>query len=184
MEHELEYFTEFLNDSSQMEIGEFYFMLRKWGEYVRDHKEQFNYLEDDEWKEIRERLIAEVRKRDAHKRRLDAELDRIGKALDSLKGADDHTTLAAMKAQADFIKRYRLLYQVSDEDIAAMDQDIAIYTEHIRRCELAEINTRLAKAKLDESIVKLDESLAKYQQQTGKTPILPVIINNKIKKGN
>jgi len=184
MSYELEYFTEFLEDPSAPEIGEFYEMLTEWADYVREHRDEFDYLEDDEWKEIRERLIDEIEKRDVHRKAIDDEWQEACRIIEDDSKASDDEVLEALKKQLEIMKIYRKLHEFTDEHISSLENHITNYSEKIRAARIAEENARMAQLALEKSIANLDESLAKYQERTGKTPILPNYRDKKVHKGN
>jgi hypothetical protein len=184
MSYDLEYFTEFLNDPSVPDIADFYDMVNKWGTYISEHKGEFDYLADDEWKEIRERLIAEFKKREIIKREIDAEWEKTCAVLDKADELPDKEVLKALEEQLFIIKTYQRLYRFTDEDIRLLEIDIENYSRHIRNTEIAEMNVRLMEVALQKSVADLDETLAKYQERTGKTPVLPVFRQINDKKGN
>jgi hypothetical protein len=184
MSYDLEYFTEFLEDPSAPDIGEFYEMLTEWAGYVREHRDEFDYLADDEWKEIRERLIAEVGKRDSLRKVIEVEWEESCRILEDTSQASDDEVLEALKTQLRIIRTYRKLHDFADEEISLLENHIADFSEKIRDAQIAEENARMAQIALEKSIINLDESLANYQERTGKTPVLPNYRDKKVHKGN
>jgi len=184
MSYDLKYFTEFLEDPSVPEIGEFYDMLTKWAEYLREHQDEFDYLADDEWKGIRERLIDEIEERDVLRKTIDAEWEEACRILEDPSEASDDAVLEALKKQLEIMKTYRKLHESTEEHIISLENHIADFTEKIRDARIAGEKARMAQLALENSIANLDDSLAKYQERTGKTPVLPNYRDKKVHKGN
>ena len=111
MSRDLEYFTEFLADPSAYSFDEFFRWVREWGRYILDHKDEFNYLEDDEWKEIRERLIAEFEKREDKMDAVDDEWDEIGAMLENAANLSDKEKIELYERQIQFMKDYKSYFK-------------------------------------------------------------------------
>jgi hypothetical protein len=127
MKRDLEYFREFLERPETFRHGDFYEMLNEWGEYVIAHKEDFDYLHDEEWKEIRERLKADVRKREAIAPELLEEYKRMCEGIHSIKlGYWDERSIEILRHSAEFIKKYRDEFRYSDQDIFEAEEDLRL----------------------------------------------------------
>ena len=184
MGYDLEYFTEFLENPSEPDIADFYAMVRKWTEYIREHQDEFNYLEDDEWKEIRERLIEEWQKREVVREAINAEWEKLNEEDDNSDNLSDEEVIDYMRRRLDFMKAHQKFYDFKDEDIIQLEESFSNFVESVKVAQIAEVQARLAKVALDKSIANLDDGLVKYYERTGKIPVLPVYPEKKVRKGN
>jgi hypothetical protein len=127
MKKNLEYFREFLDNPESFRHGDFYEMLNEWGEYLIAHKDDFDYLHDEEWKEIRERLKADVRKREAIPPKLLEQYQRMCEEIHSIEfGVWDERTVEIIRWTTEFTKKYRAEFRFSDEDIADAEEDLRL----------------------------------------------------------
>lgn len=99
MSKDLDYFAEFLANPAAYEFNEFYRMAGAWSKYIRDHKEDFNYLEDDQWKEIRERLLTELNKRETHRREVEEDWKDLCSTLEHIEMFNDKDAIRVMTRQ-------------------------------------------------------------------------------------
>jgi hypothetical protein len=124
---DLEYFREFLEHPETFRHADFYDWVNKWGNYIKAHKKDFNYLRGDEWKEIRERLIIEVRKRDAIDPKLLKEYNQICKDIQSIKfGVFDERFIEILRRFAEFTKKYAEEFRFSEQDIFDAEEDLRL----------------------------------------------------------
>ena len=184
MSYELEYFTEFLENPSALPLGEFYRMFNAWAKYIGEHKGDFNYLEDDEWKEIRERLIAEFPTREAMKADVDDEWEYLADLIENMEGLNDDERIGIIKRNLDFIKTHQEYCGISDEDIALGEENLAKFKNSVKKAVISEENLRISEQNLDKSLANLDETLIKIYERTGKTPIVQIYQGAKRYKGN
>ena len=184
MSRDLEYFTEFLADPSAVSLGEFYRMAKEWGRYIIDHKGEFDYLADDEWKDIRERLLDEFQIREELKETVEAEWEELCEIIENFPNLDNDEKIEFLKRKLEFMKTYQGFYNFRDEDIAYFEEKIPKYIESARKTEIAEEQTRISKQELDKSIADLDEYLVNYYERTGKIPSVPSYSDKKKHKGN
>jgi chromosome segregation ATPase len=184
MERDLEYFREFLANPGSYIVQEFYEMLGEWGEYIVAHKNEFNYLEDEEWREIRERLAAAFEV----KENLRLEFEELEAKLDALDDDDDSENedehVAVRKEWVEFIKRNQTEYGFTDEQVAECERRFEKYVQSVRKWEIAEENLRKSEIEYQKSIEELDDSLAEHFERTGKRPILTTFQLSKRFKGN
>jgi len=127
MAKELEYFREFWERPESFRHGDFYEMLNEWGEYVIAHKNDFDYLHDEEWQEIRLRINADVRKREAIPPELLEQYQRMCEEIHSITfGVWDERTIEIIRWTTEFTKKYRAEFRFSDEDIADSEEDLRL----------------------------------------------------------
>ncbi len=185
MNRDLDYFTEFLADPSAVSLGEFYRMVKEWANYVMAHKDDFDYLADDEWKEIRERLLAELSIREAKKEAVEAEWAEMCEIFENVENLHDWELVKLLNRQLEFMKAYQGFYNFTDEAIVHLETKIPEFVEKIKIAEKAEAEARKSKMKLDQSIADLDDELVRHYERTGKIVSLPSYPNKKKKpKGN
>jgi len=182
--YDLEYFREFLENPSAYPIGRFYSMLRAWGRYLSEHKDKFNYLEDEEWREIRERLIAEYPHREELKAQIDEEWEEINEIEEDADNLTDEELIEYFQKQLEFMKKYQELYDFTDEQIESGIEKLNNYIKTIENQKIADRNYRISKENLAKSIVDLDEELVKVYERTGKIPQLHNYRGIKHHKGN
>ncbi|CAN5253221.1 hypothetical protein BH10ACI1_BH10ACI1_20810 [soil metagenome] len=184
MDHELEYFTEFLDDPSAPSIAEFYRMARLWCDYLAAHKADFNYLEDDEWKEIRERFIAEMRIREEIKDKIDIEWDEIEEDGENIEELGDDEALALIKRKLNFMKLHQDFYQFKEDEIATFEFHANKFEKSLENSKIAEENLRISKIAYEKSLGDLEETLFKVYERTGKIPFIHTYKGAKRYKGN
>jgi len=180
----LEYFTEFLEDPSVPDINEFFRILRRWIKYIEAHKDEFNYLADDEWKEVRERLIAELDIRVDIKDDLEFEFDEINGEFEKIPEGDFDKSLELFNRRLEFMKTYKYVFDFSDEVINEFEEKIIDYAKGLEAARQADENVRIKQMELDIAIAALDDDLAKHYERTGKVPVLPSYPDKKVYKGN
>lgn len=184
MSRDLDYFTEFLEDPSAVSFGEFYRMLKEWADYINAHKGEFDYLADDEWKDIRERLLAEFPKREEVKEAVEEEWAELCELGENLENLDDNEMIELLNRELEFMKTYQGFYNFTDEDIAYLEEKIPNYIESVREAEIAEEKARISKQNLDKSIADLDDCLVNQYERTGKIPSITSYSDKKKHKGN
>jgi hypothetical protein len=184
MSYDLEYFTEFLEDPSAPSLAEFYRMVTAWCHYLDEHKGEFNYLEDDEWEEIRERLLDEMDVREERKEQIEAEFEEIFVQVEDISVIGDEKAIELCKRRVQFMKDYQELYDFRDEDIAGMEEDLMNLEKSVRDAAILKDKLRAAEWELDESLAKIDDEMLKAYERTGKFPRIHWYQGLKQHKGN
>lgn len=184
MSYDLEYFREFLEDPSVPPIAEFYEMVNKWGTYLIEHNGEFNYLEDDEWKEIRERLIKEFAKREAVKHEINDEWEALLEAVGDYNKLSDEEAIAYGKRKLEFIKTHKDLYSFPDEEIKRLEEALISLEESYHKDLDAQEQLRISDLKLEESLANLDKEMLRIYERTGKFPRVQFYSGVKKNKGN
>lgn len=183
MKRDLEYFKEFLDNPKAYNVKDFHDWLREWGKYIKEHEDEFNYLEDEEWREIRERVIEaidiQVDLRD--------EFDEIEEKLDSIRECEaDAEKIAIYKEWQAFMKKYQWEYQFTDEMIAESEARLDKLIRSIEKEEIAKENLKKSRAEYQKSLDDMDDSLFEHYKRTGKRPVLSALqfkFSNRL-KGN
>lgn len=184
MSRDLDYFTEFLENPSKPSLGEFYRMAKEWGTYLQEHKGDFNYLEDDDWKEIRERFIAEYLVREEEKQDVEDEWACIGIMVDRIEELSDLNALALLKRQTAFLEKYRDLYNVTDEMLKDSKAAYKKLEKSMKEAKIAEAKLRISEQNLQQSIADLDDHLVEAEEKTGKKQQMFFYKGKKGYKGN
>ena len=184
MVHDFEYFADFLANPSAPELNGFFRMVRLWVKYVDAHKDDFNYLEDDEWKEIRERLLAELEIRMAIKDDLSRQFQGINQEIEDLPDGSFEEAIAIFKQRLEFMKTYQDVFDISDEEVCEFERLIEQTVKSLAKVRAAQENARVKKLEHEQSIADLDDEMFKYYERTGKIPMLPVYRDKKHFKGN
>ena len=178
MSKDLEYFKDFLENHASYKVKEFYETLREWAEYVRTHKGDFNYIEDEEWREIRESINDAFQKKEIMK----AEFEELTFKLDSMeKSGDDPNKITVYTEWVEFMKRNQVEYAFSDEAIALMELLLNTFIVSAHDCEVAEEEAKKSKIRYEKSLEDLDDTLFEHYERTGKRPVLTAL---KVKKDN
>lgn len=184
MADDFEYFAEFLEAPAAPDINEFFRMVRRWAKYIEAHKGEFNYLEDDEWKEIRERLLAVLEIRVDEKDALWEEFEEMTNEELDHDVLSDAEIVEICRQRLEFMKSYQTLFQFPDEDIAELEKKFAEFVRSVEVARIKKIEARFARLELDKSIADLDEEMIKHYEKTGKIPMLPVYMKSKNRQGN
>ncbi len=184
MDKDLDYFKDFLENPSAPTLAEFYRMLNLWGEYLQAHKDEFNYLEDEEWREIRERLIAEFPLREAEKDEVNAEWEYLGEIEADSDNLTDEEVVNLMTRQIDLLKNYQDYFHISDEEIADGEQALANFKDSIESHKIIEEKLRISEEKVNKAAAAWDDKMMEIEQKTGKTFQMPLYVGVKQHKGN
>jgi hypothetical protein len=124
---DVEYFREFWEHPETFRHGDFYEMLNKWGRYIIAHKGDFDYINDEEWQEIRLRINDDLRKREAIAPELRKQHRQMCRDIASIKlGVWDERSIEILRRTAEFIKKYRAEFRYSDEDIFDAEEDLRL----------------------------------------------------------
>lgn len=163
-----DYFKEFLDDPSKVDLVEFYEMAKAWGAYLLEHPE-LNYLTSDDWKEIRERLLDEFEIRD------DARFDILDEWDDMIE--DYHTNppttskdrIEGTRKRLNFMKLHQKILVVSDEKIEYVENNLKSMEENYQKELLLLKKIRRTEFELENSLADLDDELVKFSEQMGRT---------------
>lgn len=170
MSRDFDYFAEFLADPAKYEFDEFHRLTKEWGRYIQEHADEFNYLEDDEWKEIRERLLDVFYEREHEMDEVEDEWDDLCEMLENVDKLSFREKVKLYERQIQFMKDYRYYFNFKEEDIVGLTKHLANYVQSSRKLELIKLRMALKKADYNKSIAKLDDELFNYLERTGKTP--------------
>lgn len=180
MSKDLKYFKEFLENPAAYNNRDFYGRLREWADYIDEHKDEFNYLQDDEWKETRERIIADIdRREDARE-----EFDELNEEFEKVHKLDYQKKIFLYQRWLLFMKTNQFLYDFTDEQISDMTEHLERSIRAEERCLIAGENLRVAEAEAEKSLKELDEALDEHYKNTGKIPILTMLPTKKKYDGN
>ena len=181
MSKDLEYFKDFLANPESYNIRDFYSIICKWAEYTIAHKDEFNYLEDEEWREIRERVLHALE----IKEDLKEEFENIKFKLGFIeKLTTDADKITVYKEWLEFIKRNQTEYDFSDETITSSEAGLNKLIISVLDCEVAEERLKGGKMRYAQSIRDLDDSMVEHYQRTGKRPVLSALQFKKRNRGN
>ncbi len=181
MSKDLEYFKDFLEDPVSFNIPRFYAMLHEWAEYIKTHKGEFDYIEDENWREIRERIIAAFHK----KEEITAEFEKVSLNFEEMTSLDnDDDKLVAYKEWMEFMKKYQVDYAFTDEDIALNEMMLNNLIASIHNSKVAEESAKEAELKAQQALKNLDNAIFETYERTGKRPVLTALPVRKDNKGN
>ena len=181
MSKNLDYFKDFLENPSSFKVKEFYSMLHEFVDFLKAHKDDFNYLKDEEWREVRERLIAAAK----IKEEIHDEFEALNIRIEALSETEnDEIHLAVDKDWLKFIKKYQFEYDFSDKVIEESEERLNIYINSITNSELAFKKLKEAEINCQKSLEDLDDSIFEHYERTGKRPVLTSLPSKKSKKGN
>lgn len=185
MSKDLDYFAEFLADPSKYPFDEFHGWVKQWGQYISDHKDEFNYLEDDEWKEIRERVLDALYDSEDQMDAVKEEWEEISKIGENIEKMGDRESIKYLRRRLKFMKDYKNYCGFKDEDIAELEKHTAELIIHVRAAEAARLNLQMSRVNVSRSVAELDEQLVRYYERTGKIPSIPNFeVKIKKHKGN
>lgn len=170
MSRDLEYFAEFLADPAKYEFDEFHRLAKEWARYIKDHENEFNYLEDDDWKEIRERLLDVFYAREHEMDEVEDEWDEIGEMIENSHQLSDQEKIKLYERQIQFMKNYRSYFNFTEDSIKELSRRLGNFVRSSRQVELLKLRTALKQADYDKLIAELDDGLFDYLEGTGKTP--------------
>lgn len=176
----LQYFKDFHADPKPYINKVFYEFIHEWIKYIKAHEKDFNYLEDDEWKEIRERLLEELDRRED----LKDEFFELEEEIQAARDDDREYFLELQKKFVQFMKDNQFEFDFSDEQISEIQDHLESAIRAGEECKIAE--EKLAKSKIvyEDSIADLDDSLFEHYQRTGKRPVLTSLRSKKKFTGN
>lgn len=181
MSKDLEYFKDFLENPASFKVKEFYETLRDWAEYVATHKDEFNYVEDEDWRETRERLNDAFQKKEM----LKAEFEEVTSKLELMENSsDDSNKITVYTNWVEFMKRNQVEYNFSDEAIALVELLLNNFIVSAYNFEVAAEAEKESQIKYEKSLENLDDKLFEHYERTGKRPVLNALQLKNKKKGN
>lgn len=180
MSKDLKYFKKFLENPTSYNNREFNEFVKHWVDYITEHKDEFDYLNDDDWEEVRERLIEEIDCREDARE----DLDEINEQFQVCKNKSYKERIELHQKWIAFMKRNQFNYEFSDEDIAEEEKNLENSIRADREVTVAEENLRISKIESRKSLAKLDDKLAEYYESTGKIPVLNALQFKKKFDGN
>ena len=181
MSKDLEYFKDFLANPESYNIRDFYSIICEWAEYTIAHKDEFNYLEDEEWREIRERVLHALEIKEDVKE----EFEDIKFKLDLLeKLTTDADKITVYKEWLEFMKKYQFEYDFPDEAIASSEANLNKFIISVLDCEVADERLKGGKMRLEQAIKDLENSIFEHYQRTGKRPVLSALQFKNRNRGN
>lgn len=180
MAKDFEYFKDFIANPGNYKTREFYEMLHEWVLYLTAHKDEFNYMEDEEWREIRERVhsVWEI------KEDLRDEFNEFQEKFETIKEVDFDERVSIYREWNEFMKTNQDEYQISDADIAEMEEKLENCILSRRKYLNSLEKLRLSKLEHQRSIAELDDNLAEYYTRTGRRAVLSILQFKKRFKGN
>ena len=184
MDKDLDYFKEFLENPSAVSLWDFYQMLGEWGNYLLEHKGEFNYLEDEEWREIRERLKAEYSIREMDKADLENEWEYLNDLSENPEALTDEEIISVLRRKVALIKAYREYFDFDDEELLEMEKKAENLMKAKKESLIANENLRRSEETLDKSLADMDDLLLNIEKQTGKIPKIQFYQAKKPHNGN
>lgn len=181
MKKDLEYFKDFLANPASYNIRDFYPIIREWAEYTVAHKDEFNYLEDEEWREIRERVLAALEIKEDIKEEFEILKVKVNLAENLTADAEK---IAIYKEWLEFMKRNQFEYDFPDEAITTSETNLNKLIISVLDCEIAEERTKGCKMRYEKALKDLDDSINDHYQRTGKRPVLSALQFKSRNKGN
>lgn len=176
-----EQFREYFEKPESFPNREFFKWSKKWGTYIIEHQEDFTYLEDDEWAEIRERLIADFERRDD----LRLEFEELEIELDEARDSDDEDKkVETQKKWLSFMKCNQFVYGFTDEQIEEMELGIDSYIESVEERKRLQEKLDASKRDYQKHIANVDDYMADYYERTGRRVVLSSLQLKKRIKGN
>lgn len=161
-----EYFREFLDDPSGCSLAKFYDMTKAWGTYLMEHKE-LNYLTDDRWAEIRERLIEEFEKREEIRLDIEDEWEYLTE-IDEENPLSDEEFLERSRERIEFMKTHQEYFGFTDEDILRGEEIHKDFAKSYEVHLLAQKKLRRSEFEVENSLAALDDMLAEISEKRGR----------------
>lgn len=177
---DLKYFKDFHENPKPYVNKVFYEFIHEWIKYIKAHKKDFNYLEDDEWKEIRERLLEELTRRED----LKDEFFELEEEIHATREENREHFLELQKEFIQFMKDNQFEFEFSDEQISEIEAHLESAIRAGEECKIIQEKLRRSKIVYEDSIVDLADSLFEHYQHTGKRPVLTSLRSKKKIKGN
>jgi hypothetical protein len=165
----LDYFDDFFADPASLKVREFYEYVHEWLAYLKEHEGEFNYLEDEEWRERKDRVLAVLTEQEDLREEFEDLQDWLESAHES---KNDQSLIAANKEWLAFMKRNQTNYGFTDEDIAEGERRLQELIISVFECEAAHERLKRSEKNLRKSIEKLDEGLSEHYRRTGKRLVM------------
>ena len=172
MAKELEYFKDFLENPSSYKVKEFYEFIHEWIDYIKAHADEFNYLEDEEWREIKDRVLEALEEKED----LREEFEELEERLDSVEELEiDADRIAVYKEWQAFMEKYQDEYGFTDEQIAESEAHLNELILKVLDYEVAEERLKGSSMRYRKSLEKLDNTLAEHYERTGKRLVVTAL---------
>ena len=168
MAKDLEYFDDFFAKPESMKAREFYEYVHEWLEYLKEHEGEFNYLEDEEWRERKDRVLAVLTEQED----LKDEFECIQENLDAIDEFETSEKIEIYEEWLAFMQKNQANYEISDEDLAKAEADIKDAILTTLDIEVIDERLKRHKAKYQKSIANLDETLSEFYVRTGRRLVL------------
>lgn len=178
-----EYFREFLDDPSTISLAGFYDMVRAWGSYLTEHKE-INYLTDERWKEIRERLSEEFDKREDIRLEIEEEWEHLNELVDEIDSMSDEESIEFARRRISFMKTHQEFYNIPDEDLRRGEEILKNFEKSYEKYIISQKNLRRSEFEVENSLAALDDKLAEISEKRGRPFHLHSFKSVKKHKGN
>lgn len=179
MKRNLKYFEMLLNNPAALSHREFNSQLGEWAEYLKAHPGKYE-MSGKGWETAHERIQKDLERRDS----IWDEFEEIEYMLEATKEASDEECLKVRRIWLDFMKKYRLEYELTDEIIAEMEDHYARYSDSIKAERVAQENLRLADANLEAATDDLAAALFEASDKVGKPITLSAFKMPKRNRGN
>ncbi len=180
MNKEYEYFARFFTVPESYHNQDFQRIMREWVDYMDAHAGEFNYLEDEDWRERRELIIAEIDRREDMR----DEYEEITAAIESPEVTSNEERIHNLSCWLEFIKKYQFEYQFTDEDIHGTEKRLVIFKQAVEEARVLDERARFARLEQQKHLAALADALVEHYEKTGKHPILPVFPAKKKPRGN
>lgn len=173
-------YKDFFQKPASFNNRDFYKWVKKWGTYLLKYKDEFKYLEDDNWKEIRERVLDELYRRED----LNDEFDELMEEFEAVKNSTSQCRIDFQIKLVSFMKRNQFEFDFTGELILEMESDLASLIEKVNEYKTSEAKLKRLKREHKQQIAKLDDDLAAYYERTGIRVILNSLPGKNRLKGN
>ncbi len=175
MNDDLKLFENFLANPGGYKTREFYNYIRAWARYINAHKDDFNYLEDEEWQEIRERVNAAY----LIKEDIKAEYEELEERSETVCELEFTARAEYFRDWMAFMETYQDEFEFTDEQIAEgrekLEETVRLHEEWL----LAEERAKISKLEYEKSLEDLDDALAEHYERTGKIPVISALKHHK-----
>jgi hypothetical protein len=168
MAHDLEYFDKFFADPASMKAREFYHYVHEWLAYLKEHEGEFNYLEDEDWKERKDRVLAVLTEQED----LREEFEEIEERLEFIEEYEDAEKIVIYEEWLAFLRKHQANYDIPDEALADTEARTQSIIISILDCEILEERLKRSRAKYQKSLASMDDALADFYVRTGKRMVL------------
>ena len=176
MNKDLEYFKLFLDDPGAYKVKEFYEWIREWAEYIEEHKHEFNYLEDEEWSEVKDRVLEVLTVQEDRRE----EFWEIQEWIEEANETDDYDEKAASrKAWLEFMKRNKWSFDFTDEQIDEYEKAYGEMVIANLDIQASEERLKRSRGRYERELEKLDEALTEHYLRTGRRLVLTSLTRRK-----